>query len=87
MSTIEDFRRETRAWLGYFRAQGIDCMSFDSIRGKAKDIVARIEKASADAVYGKPHTGMVLKGSCTPGLLLRDRPTMVSLPARSKAVP
>ena len=42
--------RETRAWLGYFRAQGIDCMSFDSIRGKAKDIVARIEKASADAV-------------------------------------
>ena len=42
--------RETRAWLGYFRAQGIDCMSFDSIRGKAKDIIARIEKASADAV-------------------------------------
>ena len=40
--------RETRAWLGYFRAQGIDCMSFDSIRGKAKDIVARIEKASAE---------------------------------------
>lgn len=34
--------RETRAWLGYFRAQGIDCMSFDSIRGKAKDIIARI---------------------------------------------
>ena len=42
--------RETRAWLGYFRVQGIDCMSFDSIRGKAKDIIARIEKASADAV-------------------------------------
>lgn len=42
--------RETRAWLGHFRAQGIDCMSFDSIRGKAKDIIARIEKASADAV-------------------------------------
>ena len=41
---------QTRAWLAYFRAQGIDCMSFDSIRGKAKDIVARIEKASADAV-------------------------------------
>lgn len=42
--------RETRAWLGHFRAQEIDCMSFDSIRGKAKDIIARIEKASADAV-------------------------------------
>ena len=41
---------QTRAWLAYFRAQGIDCMSFDSIRGKAKDIIARIEKASAEAV-------------------------------------
>ena len=41
---------QARAWLAYFRAQGIDCMSFDSIRGKAKDIIARIEKASAEAV-------------------------------------
>lgn len=41
---------QTRAWLAYFRAQGIDCMSFDSIRGKAKDVIARIEKASAEAV-------------------------------------
>ena len=41
---------QTRAWLAYFRTQGIDCMSFDSIRGKAKDIIARIEKASAEAV-------------------------------------
>ena len=43
--------RETRAWLGYFRAQGIDCMSFDSIRGKAKDIVARIEKAERRQIH------------------------------------
>ena len=41
---------ETRAWLGYFRAQGIDCMSFDSAKGRAKDVIARIEKAASEAV-------------------------------------
>ena len=40
----------TRAWLAYFRAQGIDCMSFDSAKGRAKDVVARIEKAASEAV-------------------------------------
>ena len=32
---------ETRAWLRYYRAQGEDCLSFDSVRGRAKDIVSR----------------------------------------------
>ncbi len=42
--------QETRAWLGYFRAQGIDCMSFDSAKGRAKDVIARIEKSASEAV-------------------------------------
>lgn len=41
---------ETRAWLAYYRAQGIDCMSFDSAKGRAKDVIARIEKAASEAV-------------------------------------
>ena len=41
---------QTRAWLGYFRAQGIDCMSFDSAKGRAKDVISRIEKAASEAV-------------------------------------
>ena len=41
---------ETRAWLAHFRAQGIDCMSFDSAKGRAKDVVSRIEKAASEAV-------------------------------------
>ena len=40
----------TRAWLAYFRAQGVDCMSFDSAKGRAKDVIARIEKAASEAV-------------------------------------
>ena len=40
----------TRAWLNYFRAQGIDCMSFDSAKGRAKDVISRIEKAASEAV-------------------------------------
>ena len=32
---------QTRAWLGYFRAQGLDCMSFDSAKGRAKDVIRR----------------------------------------------
>jgi len=40
----------TRAWLAYYRAQGLDCMSFDSAKGRAKDVVARIEKAASEAV-------------------------------------
>ena len=41
---------QTRAWLGYFRAQGIDCMSFDSAKGRAKDVIRRIEQAASEAV-------------------------------------
>ena len=40
----------TRAWMNYYRAQGIDCMSFDSAKGRAKDVIARIEKAASEAV-------------------------------------
>ena len=40
----------TRAWLNHFRAQGIDCMSFDSAKGRAKDVIARIEKSASEAV-------------------------------------
>ena len=41
---------QTRAWLGYFRAQGLDCMSFDSAKGRAKDVIRRIEQAASEAV-------------------------------------
>ncbi len=40
----------TRAWLSAFGREGIDCMSFDSVRGRAKDVLARIERASSEAV-------------------------------------
>ena len=40
----------TRAWLAYYRSQGMDCMSFDSAKGRAKDVVTRIEKAASEAV-------------------------------------
>ena len=40
----------TRAWLAHFRAQGLDCMSFDSAKGRAKDVIGRIEKAAGEAV-------------------------------------
>jgi len=40
----------TRAWMNYYRAQGIDCMSFDSAKGRAKDVISRIEKAASEAV-------------------------------------
>ena len=40
----------TRAWMNYYRAQGIDSMSFDSAKGRAKDVISRIEKAASEAV-------------------------------------
>ena len=40
----------TAAWMAYYRAQGMDVMSFDSAKGRAKDVVARIEKCAAEAV-------------------------------------
>lgn len=42
--------KETRAWLSYFRSQGLSCMSFDSVRGRAKDVVPRIEREAKEAV-------------------------------------
>ena len=41
---------QTRAWLQYYRAQGLEAMSFDSVRGRAKDVLARVERLSADLV-------------------------------------
>ena len=40
----------TREWLACFRAQGVTCMSFDSARGRAKDVLTRIEKLASEAV-------------------------------------
>ena len=40
----------TRAWLAYFRSQGIDAMSFDSAKGRAKDVLTRIERVAKDEV-------------------------------------
>lgn len=40
----------TRAWLGYFRRQGLSCMAFDSQKGRAKDVLERVRGLSADAV-------------------------------------
>lgn len=41
---------ETRAWMGYFRSQGLECMTFDSTRGRSKEVTARIEKLAKEAV-------------------------------------
>ncbi len=40
----------TRAWLRHFKAQGVPCMSFDAARGRAKDVLPRIEALAAEAV-------------------------------------
>ena len=49
---------QTRAWLAYYRAQGLSAMSFDSTRGRAKDVIARIEKAAADLVAHMAERGV-----------------------------
>ena len=41
---------KTAAWLAYYRAQGMDVMSFDSAKGRAKDVLTRIERAASEAV-------------------------------------
>ena len=41
---------KTAAWLSYYRAQGMDVMSFDSAKGRAKDVLTRIERAASEAV-------------------------------------
>ena len=48
----------TRAWLAYYRAQGLDVMSFDSTKGRAKDVVARIEKSAAELVARMAERGV-----------------------------
>ena len=40
----------TRAWLAHFRGQGVDAMGFDSAKGRAKDVLRRIERAAEDEV-------------------------------------
>lgn len=42
--------RETRAWLGYYRARGEEAMSFDSVRGKAKDVLARAQRLCQEEI-------------------------------------
>ncbi len=42
--------RETRRWLGAYRRQGEECLAFDSVRGKAKDVVARAQAACREEV-------------------------------------
>ena len=41
---------QTRAWIQYYRAQGLEAMSFDSVRGRAKDVLSRVERLCADLV-------------------------------------
>ena len=41
---------KTAAWMAYYRAQGMDVMSFDSAKGRAKDVLTRIERAASEAV-------------------------------------
>ena len=48
----------TRAWLAHYRTQGLDVMSFDSTKGRAKDVVARIEKSAAELVARMAERGV-----------------------------
>ena len=43
-------QNKTNAWLAYYRQQGMDVMSFDSAKGRAKDVLARIERSASEAV-------------------------------------
>ena len=49
---------QTRAWLAAYRAQGIEAMSFDSVRGRAKDVVARVERLTQDMVERMAQRGV-----------------------------
>ena len=49
---------QTRAWLAFYRAQGIEAMSFDSVRGRAKDVVARVERLTQDMVERMAQRGV-----------------------------
>ena len=48
----------TRAWLAHYRAQGLDVMSFDSTKGRAKDVIARIERSAAELVARMAERGV-----------------------------
>ena len=37
--------RQTQAWLAFLRAQGEDVLAFDSVRGRAKEVIARATAA------------------------------------------
>ena len=49
---------QTRAWLAAYRAQGIEAMSFDSVRRRAKDVVARVERLTQDMVERMAQRGV-----------------------------
>ena len=49
---------QTRAWLAAYRAQGIEAMSFDSVRGRAKDVVARVERLTQEMVERMAQRGV-----------------------------
>ena len=49
---------QTRAWLAAFRAQGLEAMSFDSVRGRAKDVIARVERLTQDMVERMAQRGV-----------------------------
>ena len=42
--------RETRAWVSYYASHGEDAMSFDSVRGRPKDVIDRAEKACREEI-------------------------------------
>ena len=49
---------QTRAWLAAYRAQGLEAMSFDSVRGRAKDVIARVERLTQDMVERMAQRGV-----------------------------
>ena len=42
--------RETRAWVSRWASEGEDVMAFDSVRGRAKDVIARAERACREEI-------------------------------------
>lgn len=49
---------ETKRWLDYFRAQGVEAFAFNAARGKAQDATRRIERITADAVARQAARGV-----------------------------
>ena len=48
----------TGVWLNYFRAQGIDAVSYSATGGKAKDAIAAIDRAAKEIVERAAQKGM-----------------------------